>query len=109
MICAVGQVAVAVVLDLEMLKSLRRKRRFLCVFSVRNQHSDRGLVKTATFLGCTHVVCLTYNPAHTKMPVSTPFCEAVVRSRQSRGIGFVAVSVLQLQVACSGPNDIQAL
>ena len=35
---------------------------------------------------------LAYNPAQTKIPVNTPFCEAVVRSRQSRGIGYIAVS-----------------
>ena len=38
-------------------------------------------------------VRLTYNPAQTKIPVKTPFCEAVVRSRQSRGIGYTVVNI----------------
>ena len=49
----------------------------------------------------------TYNPAQTKIPVNTPFCVAVVLSRQSRGIGYATINTAR----SSEPtySDLQAL
>ena len=52
----------------------------------------RAAEKHRSFYGRTPVVGSTYNPAHTNMPVKTPFWDAVVRSRQSRGIGLKTVN-----------------
>jgi len=41
---------------------------------------------------------MTYKPAHTKIPVRTPFCEVVVRNFQRRGMGSPTIKKSRAQL-----------